>query len=98
MGMIKGIGILAGITAVGIVIFAQKRSAETGRDIKDVMSNLPEELKCAGGEMKQKLKGAAGDYKKAAAKKEAEIDELLEEEESKLNAAKDSPAEAAVSV
>jgi Sec-independent protein translocase protein TatA len=89
MGIFKGLAIAGAIAGVGAVIFAQKRSAETGRDIKEVMKDLPNELKGAGDDMKQRMKGAKGEYQKASEQKEAEIDQQLAEEEAKLETAKE---------
>lgn len=98
MGLFKGLVVLAGIAGAGVVLFAQKRSAETGRDIKEVMANLPEELRGAGDDMKKRFKAAAGEFKEASARKEAEIDELLAEEEAKLEAAERETAGAGLPV
>lgn len=87
MGMIKGLAVLAGIAGAGVLLFARKRSAETGRDIKDVLSNLPEELKGAGEEMKERFDSAADVYKDSSIRKEAEIDEMIAVEEARLEAA-----------
>lgn len=94
MGIFKGIGLLAAIAGAGVVLFAQKRSAETGKDIKDIMANLPEEMKAAADEMKGRLQEASGEFKKAAAQREAEIDELIAEEEARLEVATREQAEA----
>lgn len=87
MGLIKGAGLLAGIAGAGVYLFAQRRSAATGRDIGDILGNLPEELKEFGDEMKQRLRESAGIVREEAARKEAEIDALMEAEEERLEAA-----------
>jgi hypothetical protein len=89
MGIVKGIGLLAGLAGAGVVFFAQKRSAETGKDIKEILANLPAELKVAGDEWKQKMNDAAEAGKRAMAEREAEIDRELEQEEARLRNAAD---------
>ena len=87
MGVVKGIGLLAGIAGVGIVLFAQKRSAATGKDVGEILGNLPEELRQYGDEMKLRLKESVTIGKDAAAERETEIDQMIAEEEAKLEAA-----------
>lgn len=87
MGLLKGVGILAGIAGAGVVLFARKRSAATGKDIAAIMSDLPAELKQAGGELKQRLQESIGIARQAAAEREAEIDREIAAAEARLEEA-----------
>ena len=67
------------VAAAAVVIYAQKRAAETGRDTMSVLANLPEELKQSQAVWQEKLEKAVEVGKEAAARKEEEIDRQLEE-------------------
>ncbi len=67
------------IGAAAMIIYAQKRSAETGKDTMTVLSNLPDELKKSQAELKIKVEKAVEAGKRAADRKEKEIDQQLEE-------------------
>lgn len=87
MGLLKGAGILAAVVGAGALLFAKKRSEQTGRDIAGIMSDLPAELKQAADEMRQRLKESIGIARQVAAEREAEIDEMIAAEERKLEEA-----------
>ncbi|MHB0915987.1 MAG: hypothetical protein ACYC5A_03480 [Thermoleophilia bacterium] len=91
MGLLKGVGLLAGAAAAAAVMFARKRSAETGRDIAEVMADLPDELRKAAAEMKAQIRESISVGRKAAAKREAEIDRLIEAEDARLAEASREP-------
>lgn len=76
----SGLGMTVGVAVIAVVAYAQKRSAETGKDIMTVLSNLPDELKRSQAEWQKKLEVAVDAGKKAAAEKEAEIERELEHE------------------
>ncbi|RJQ41823.1 MAG: hypothetical protein C4534_11455 [Gaiellales bacterium] len=87
MGLLKGIGLLAGIAGAGVALFAQKRSAATGRDVGEIVGNLPEELRQYGEELKQRLMESMALAREAANRREEEIDALLAAEEARLEEA-----------
>lgn len=87
MALLRGIGLLAGAAAAGAVLFARRRSAGTGRDIVEVMADLPDELRKAAAEIKVRASESITIARKAAAEREAEIDRLIEAEETRLTAA-----------
>ena len=70
---------VAGLAAVAVLVYAQRRSAQTGRDVVTVLSNLPEELKESQVEWQGRLRKAVEIGKEAAAAREAEIDRELGE-------------------
>lgn len=80
MSFATRIGLLAGLAGAGLLIYAQKRSEKTGKDIGTVLSNLPEELQETKEQLQHRAKVALEAGKQAAAEKEAEIDRQLEEE------------------
>lgn len=63
--------------ALAVVVFAHYRSAATGRDMMSVIENLPEELRQASEEWRQRLEAALAEGKEAAARREAEIEAEL---------------------
>ena len=67
------------VAAAAVVVYAQKRAAETGRDTMTVLANLPAELKESQTVWQEKLETALEAGKEAAARKEVEIDRQLEE-------------------
>lgn len=78
MGKIaSGFFLTVGAAAVAVVLFARYRSAVTGRDMRSVIENLPEELRQAGEECRQRLGAAFEEGKVAAARREAEIEAEL---------------------
>ncbi len=81
MGFFSKVGLLSAAAAAAAVFYAQKRSQETGRDIVEVLGNLPAELKGSGAGWQEKLRLAVDAGKQAAAAKEAEIERQLGEPE-----------------
>lgn len=75
--MFSGFMWTVGAGAVAIVAFAYYRNSVTGRDMMTVIENLPEELREAGEEWKQRLQAAVSEGKMAAARREAEIEAEL---------------------
>ena len=76
-------GVLVSALAAGtaVYIYAQRRSAATGRDVGEVISNLPQELKESGGSLKHHMEEAAAAGRKAASARENEIERELNGEE-----------------
>jgi len=72
---------MAMAAGAAVYVYAQRRSAMTGRDMGAVLSNLPQELKESGGVLKQHMGEAAMAGRKAALEREAEIDRQLGGEE-----------------
>ncbi len=85
----SSVGLLAAAATAATVIYAQKRSQQTGRDVVDVLGNLPAELKESGSEWQQKLRLAVDAGKQAAAAKEAEIEQQLGQREEQPSRAAD---------
>ncbi len=77
--LVSKAGLAIVIGAAATIIYAQKRAAETGKDMMTVLSNLPDELKKTQAELKIKIDKAVNAGKQAADRKEKEIDRQLEE-------------------
>ncbi len=87
-GFLAKTGLLAAAAAAAAIFYAQKRSQETGKDIVEVLGNLPAELKESGAGWQQKLMVAVDAGKQAAAAKEAEIDHQLGRQEEQSESAR----------
>lgn len=81
MSLASKMGLAAGLAGAALVIYVQRRSQQTGRDVTQVLSNLPEELIQTKAVLEKRLKTALAIGKKAAAEKEAEIDHQLRSQE-----------------
>lgn len=81
MSFASRLGIVAGLAGAAVVIYAQRRSQKTGRDLVEVLLNLPQELKETKAELQVQLMAALDKGRQAAAQKEAEIDRELKEAE-----------------
>jgi len=75
-------GVIAG---VAVTAYAQRRAGRTGRDMGQVLSNLPDELRQSRAEFEQELKEAVAAGKKAAAEREAEFDRELAQGDSGIS-------------
>jgi len=69
--------VMAGLAGAAVLVYAQRRSEKTGRNVGTVLTNLPDELNETRGELEQQIREALEAGKKAAAEKEAEIDRQL---------------------
>lgn len=79
MSFASRLGVVVGLAGAAVMLYAQRRSQRTGRDLGTVLSNLPQELKETKAELEQKVRVALERGRRAAAEKEAEIDrELIE--------------------
>ncbi|MCL6106145.1 MAG: hypothetical protein M1309_02175 [Actinobacteria bacterium] len=77
--LVSKAGLAIVIGAAATIIYAQKRAAETGKDMMTVLSNLPDELKKTQADLKIRIEKAVNAGKQAADRKEKEIDQQLEE-------------------
>lgn len=75
--IISGFMWTVGAGAVAVIVFARYRSNATGRDMMTVIENLPEELRLASEDCRQRLQAAFAEGKEAAARREAEIEAEL---------------------
>ncbi len=75
-------GLIAG---AAVVVYAQRRAASTGRDVGEVLANLPDEFKHSRAELEQEMKDAVVVGKKAAAEREAEFDRELSRDDSGIS-------------
>lgn len=74
---VSRLGLAAVIAGVAALVYAQRRSSETGKDIFEVLANLPEELRVSAAEWRQRLETAVQEGKKAADAREEEIEQRL---------------------
>ena len=73
----SGLGKVAGLAAVAVMVYAQRRSARTGKDVVTILSNLPAELKESQAEWQERLMEAVEVGRQAAAEREAELERDL---------------------
>mgnify|MGYP001616533495 FL=1 len=65
------------IVGAAVLVYAQRRSEKTGRDMGAVLANLPGELKQTQAELQQEVKEVVEIGRKAATEREAEFDREL---------------------
>ncbi|MHB1389799.1 MAG: hypothetical protein ACYCXF_00985 [Thermoleophilia bacterium] len=81
MSIVSKLGMVSGLAAAVVLVYAQHRGEKTGRDVGTVLSNLPQEVNGTRDELRQQLSRAVAAGKRAAADKEAQIDRQLADEE-----------------
>jgi hypothetical protein len=81
MGFASKLGVAIGIAGAAVLMYAQRRSERTGRDVGTVLSDLPGELRETRAELEKQLRKALEMGKKAAGEKEAEIERQLSADE-----------------
>lgn len=81
MSFASRLGVIAGLAGAAVFIYAQRRSQKTGKDMEEVLRNLPQELMETKMELEQQIRAALDRGRRAAAEKEAEIDRELKEAE-----------------